>query len=80
MDDLKDDIRVIRESQIRMEKDLKYHIKRTDLLETKIEADIEEVHKKVAPIHKAHTIATGLVKLILLSAALATALVKLNLI
>ena len=37
MDELKQDIKVIRESQIRMEQDLKYHIKRTDLLEQKVE-------------------------------------------
>ena len=33
MDEIKKDIRIIRESQIRMEGDLKYHIKRTDVLE-----------------------------------------------
>tara|TARA_R100001594_G_scaffold126897_1_gene164325 strand:- start:59 stop:298 length:240 start_codon:yes stop_codon:yes gene_type:complete len=37
MDDLKSDIKVIRESQIRMEGDLKYHIKRTDALEDRID-------------------------------------------
>lgn len=37
MEELKQDIKVIRESQIRMEQDLKYHIKRTDLLEQKVE-------------------------------------------
>lgn len=31
------DVKEIRESQIRMEADLKYHIKRTDLLEQKVE-------------------------------------------
>ena len=36
MDEIKKDIRVIRESQIRMEGDLKYHIKRTDVLEGKV--------------------------------------------
>lgn len=36
MDEIKKDIRVIRESQIRMEGDLKYHIKRTDVLEDKV--------------------------------------------
>jgi len=33
MDDIKDDIKVIRESQIRMEEDVKHHIRRTDVLE-----------------------------------------------
>lgn len=41
MEELKQDIKVIRESQIRMEQDLKYHIKRTDLLEEKIEKHSE---------------------------------------
>lgn len=38
MDDLKKDIKEIRESQIRMESDLKYHIRRTDLLERDVDA------------------------------------------
>lgn len=37
MKELKEDVRLIRECQIRMEEDLKYHIKRTDLLEAKVE-------------------------------------------
>lgn len=37
MKDIRDDIQAIRESQIRMESDLKYHIKRTDLLEQKVD-------------------------------------------
>ena len=37
MKEIKQDIQIIRESQIRMEQDLKYHIKRTDLLEEKVE-------------------------------------------
>lgn len=41
MEDLKQDIKVIRESQIRMEQDLKYHIKRTDLLEQKVDKNTE---------------------------------------
>jgi len=35
----------IRESQIRMEDDLKYHIKRTDLLEERIDSELKPVHK-----------------------------------
>jgi hypothetical protein len=31
--EIKDEIKTIRESQIRMEDDVKYHIQRTDLLE-----------------------------------------------
>ena len=41
MKELKQDIQVIRESQIRMEQDLKYHIKRTDLLEQKVDKNTE---------------------------------------
>lgn len=36
MEDLRKAVQEIRESQIRMEADLKYHIKRTDLLEAEI--------------------------------------------
>lgn len=41
MEELKQDIKVIRESQIRMEQDIKYHIKRTDLLEEKVNKNTE---------------------------------------
>ena len=37
MDEFKKDIRDIRESQIRMEGDLKYHIRRTDALEARVD-------------------------------------------
>ena len=33
LEELRRDVKVVRESQIRMEGDLKYHIRRTDLLE-----------------------------------------------
>ena len=33
MDEFKQDLKIVRESQIRMEGDIKYHIKRTDILE-----------------------------------------------
>ena len=41
MKELEQDIKVIRESQIRMEQDIKYHIKRTDLLEEKVNSNTE---------------------------------------
>jgi hypothetical protein len=41
MKDIKQDIKVIRESQIRMEQDIKYHIRRTDLLEEKVNSNTE---------------------------------------
>lgn len=37
MKEIEQDIKVIRESQIRMEQDIKYHIKRTDLLEKRVD-------------------------------------------
>ena len=37
LNELKKDVKVIRESQIRMEGDLKYHIRRTDILEDAVE-------------------------------------------
>ena len=36
MDELKNKVEEIRESQIRMEADVKYHIKRTDILQDKV--------------------------------------------
>lgn len=36
MDEIKKDIQAIRESQIRMEADVRHHIKRTDALEEKV--------------------------------------------
>ena len=44
------DIKDIRESQIRMEADLKYHIKRTDLLEQKVEQVDADVLKLKQPL------------------------------
>ena len=37
MEEIKKDIQVIRESQIRMEADVKHHIARTDALEKKVD-------------------------------------------
>ena len=37
LEELRRDVKVVRESQIRMEGDLKYHIRRTDLLEDAVE-------------------------------------------
>ena len=41
MKEIQQDIKVIRESQIRMEQDIKYHIKRTDLLEKRVDKNEE---------------------------------------
>ena len=48
MKEIKQDIQVIRESQIRMEQDLKYHIKRTDLLEEKVDKNTELLKPLIA--------------------------------
>ena len=50
MDDLKRDVKLIRESQIRMEENVKYHIKRTDLLEERI----DELEEDVKPLYVIH--------------------------
>ncbi|QDP61631.1 MAG: hypothetical protein Unbinned8261contig1001_4 [Prokaryotic dsDNA virus sp.] len=47
MEDLKKNIQDIKESQIRIEIDLSYHIKRTDLLESQI----QEQRKIMAPLY-----------------------------
>ena len=48
MKELEQDIKVIRESQIRMEQDIKYHIKRTDLLEERVDKNEELLKPMVA--------------------------------
>ena len=48
MKELEQDIKVIRESQIRMEQDIKYHIKRTDLLEKRVDKNEELLKPMVA--------------------------------
>jgi hypothetical protein len=42
-----DELREIRESQIRMEADLKYHIKRTDLLESDLDARYGNLSREI---------------------------------
>lgn len=51
MDEIREKLDVIRESQIRMEQDLKYHIKRTDTLENyvgNIERRVDTLEKPVS--------------------------------
>ena len=48
MKELQQDIKVIRESQIRMEQDIKYHIKRTDLLEQRVEKNEDLLKPMIA--------------------------------
>jgi len=50
MEEIRKDVKTIRESQIRMEADLKYHIKRTDILEDKLEV----IETDIKPLYVAH--------------------------
>ena len=50
MDDIKKDLADIRESQIRMEEDVKYHIKRTDLLEELQQDNVSRIIKLEEPV------------------------------
>jgi len=50
MDEIKSDLKLVRESQIRMESDLKYHIKRTDLLEDHVDGLEEKIEDMSKPI------------------------------
>lgn len=43
-------VQEIKESQVRMEDDLRYHIKRTDLLEQKLNNDVGQIKDELAPI------------------------------
>ena len=52
MEDIKKDVKLIRESQIRMEQDVKHHIQRTDLLEERLEV----VEEDIKPIYVVHFI------------------------
>ncbi len=45
MEDVKKDIRAIRESQVRMEEDIKHHIQRTDDLQDLYEKNTERIEK-----------------------------------
>lgn len=50
MEEFKRDIQLIRESQIRMEADLKYHIRRTDLLEEQTKEQGDKIQALVTPM------------------------------
>ena len=47
MEKIREDLQEIKESQIRMESDLRYHIKRTDLLEHQV----QEQRAVMAPLY-----------------------------
>lgn len=63
MEELRKDMQIIRESQIRMEEDIRYHIKRTDLLE-----------KKLDPIHNVYISARQLLLLLITSSGVVVAI------
>lgn len=58
VDEVKDKLHNIELVQIRMESDLKYHIKRTDILEQKV----LEIDDKVKPVEKAKAALWGMSK------------------
>lgn len=73
IDNVKDKIHSIEVTQIRMEGDLKYHIKRTDLLEQKV----FEIDDKIKPVETAKNATTGLFKFIAFFLGLGAAIVAL---
>lgn len=73
IDGVKEKMHSIEVTQTRMESDLKYHIKRTDLLEEKI----FEMDEKIKPVESAKSATTGLIKFIALLTGIVTATVAL---
>lgn len=71
VDDIKDKVHNIELVQVRIENDLKYHIKRTDLLEEKI-LDIDE---KIQPVESATNTLIGLSKILAFIIGMATAII-----
>jgi phosphoglycerate-specific signal transduction histidine kinase len=78
MDDLRrllekidDKVDKMSESQIRVEDDLRYHIKRTDLLENRIDTEL-------TPLHRAYIGVKWTVGLIIGAGAVVAALAKLK--
>lgn len=69
VDEVKEKLHSIEITQTRMESDLKYHIKRTDLLEDKI----LEIDEKTKPIETAKEVAFSIFKLVSFIAAIAGA-------
>ena len=71
VDDIKDKVHNIELVQVRIENDLKYHIKRTDLLEEKI-LDIDE---KIQPVESATNTLIKLSKILAFIIGMATAII-----
>lgn len=66
VDEVKDKIHNVEIVQVRMENDLKYHIKRTDILEKKV-FDIEE---KIQPVEAAKETIVNISKILALFAGI----------
>ena len=73
IDNVKEKIHAIEVTQTRMEGDLKYHIKRTDLLEEKI----FEIDEKMKPVENVKNATSGLLKLAALLTGIVTAAIAL---
>lgn len=69
VDEVREKLHNIEIVQTRMESDLKYHIRRTDILEEKV-MDIDE---KVKPVESVKHLGTGIVKFLGFIGALAAA-------
>jgi uncharacterized protein (UPF0305 family) len=72
LDKLTDSIADIRETQVRMEADLKYHIKRTDLLEGHVEKLEEQVEKNAQSMSTKEKLQIGAFIAAIVSAITAT--------
>ena len=71
MEEIKKNITAIKESQIRMEIDVQYHIKRTSLLEEKLEKQLDPIYRAYSGVKWGAGFIVGL-------SILATAIAKLN--
>ena len=69
MDDIREKLGEIRESQVRMEGDIKYHIKRTNLLEERLE-------RELTPTYKAYVGAKWSVAAVIILGSIVSAILK----
>ena len=70
MEEIKKDVKLIRESQIRMEQDVKHHIQRTDLLEERLET----VEKDIKPLYIFHFFKVNLRFIVFLCSSIGAAI------
>lgn len=71
VDNIKDKVHNIELVQVRIENDLKYHIKRTDLLEEKV----LEIDEKIQPVENAKNMVLGFSKILAFVIGMATAII-----